>query len=41
MNEEQNQDQILKAQGYAVEIELILRGIFKCDRFGFWRSDKL
>lgn len=35
MSEEQIQNQIMKAQGYAVEIEMILRNIFKCDRFGF------
>lgn len=26
---------MIKAQGYAVEIEMILRSIFKCERFGF------
>ena len=35
MSEEQVQGQLMKAQGYAVEIEMILRNIFKCDRFGF------
>lgn len=35
MSEEQVQGQLMKAQGYAVEIEIILRNIFKCDRFGF------
>lgn len=35
MSEEQIQSQVMKAQGYAVEIEMILRNIFKCDRFGF------
>lgn len=35
MSEEQIQSQLMKAQGYAVEIEMILRNIFKCDRFGF------
>lgn len=35
MSEEQIQNQLMKAQGYAVEIEMILRNIFKCDRFGF------
>ena len=35
MNNEQIQNQLMKAQGYAVEIEMILRNIFKCDRFGF------
>lgn len=35
MSEEQIQSQLMKAQGYAVEIEKILRNIFKCDRFGF------
>ena len=35
MSEEQVQGQLMKAQGYAVEIEMILRYIFKCDRFGF------
>lgn len=32
---EKAQEQMMKAQGYAVEIEMILRNIFKCDRFGF------
>lgn len=32
---EKSQEQMMKAQGYAVEIEMILRNIFKCDRFGF------
>lgn len=31
----QSQEQMIKAQGYAVEIEMILRSIFKCERFGF------
>ena len=31
----QSQEQMLKAQGYAVEIEMILRSIFNCERFGF------
>lgn len=31
----QSQEQMIKAQGYAVEIEIILRNIFKCERFGF------
>lgn len=35
MSKEQVQSQLMKAQGYAVEIEMILRNIFKCDRFGF------
>ncbi len=35
MSEKQIQSQLMKAQGYAVEIEMILRNIFKCDRFGF------
>lgn len=32
---EKAQEQIMKAQGYAVEIEKILCDIFKCERFGF------
>lgn len=32
---EKAQEHMMKAQGYAVEIEMILRNIFKCDRFGF------
>ena len=32
---EKAQEQMMKAQGYAVDIEMILRNIFKCDRFGF------
>lgn len=32
---EKAQEQMMKAQGYAVEIEMILRNIFKCNRFGF------
>lgn len=35
MSKEQVQSQLMKAQGYAVEIEMILRNIFKCERFGF------
>lgn len=35
MSDEQIQNQVIKAQGYAVEIEMILFNIFKCDRFGF------
>lgn len=35
MSEEQVQSQLMKAQSFAVEIEMILRNIFKCDRFGF------
>ena len=35
MSKEQIQSQLMKAQGFAVEIEMILRNIFKCDRFGF------
>lgn len=31
----QAQEQVMKAQSYAVEIEMILRNIFNCDRFGF------
>lgn len=31
----QSQEQVMKAQSYAVEIEMILRNIFNCDRFGF------
>ncbi|MBQ5317934.1 MAG: hypothetical protein J6K17_02430 [Oscillospiraceae bacterium] len=30
-----SKEQVMKSQGYAVEIEMILRNIFKCDRFGF------
>lgn len=35
MSEEQIRSQMMKAQGYAVEIEHILRCIFDCDRYGF------
>ena len=35
MSEEQIQSQMMKAQGYAVDIEHILRRIFDCDRYGF------
>lgn len=31
----QSQEQMMKAQGYAVEIEMLLRSIFKCERLGF------
>ncbi len=32
---EKAQEQMMKAQGYAVEIEMILRSIFKCEQLGF------
>lgn len=35
MSQEQIQSQVMKAQGYAVEIEHILSNIFECERFGF------
>ena len=35
MNEKQVQEQVMKAQGYAVSIEHILSRIFNCERFGF------
>lgn len=35
MSEEQIRAQMMKSQGYAVEIEHILRRIFDCDRYGF------
>ena len=35
MSEKQIQEQVMKAQGFAVEIEHILSNIFECDRFGF------
>ena len=35
LREEQIQSQIMKAQGYAVDIEHVLRRIFDCDRYGF------
>lgn len=31
----QSQEQMAKAQGYAAEIEIILRSIFNCERYGF------
>lgn len=44
MSEKQIQEQVMKAQGFAVEIEHILSNIFECDRFGFGgqvTSDKI
>ena len=35
MSKEQIQEQVMKAQGYAVEIEHSLSSIFECDRYGF------
>lgn len=35
MSQEQIQSQVMKSQGYAVEIEWILRNVFECDRCGF------
>lgn len=35
MSQEQIQEQVMKAQGYAVEIEMILRKVFECDYLGF------
>lgn len=35
MSEEQIHDQVMKAQGFAIEIEHILSNIFECDRYGF------
>ena len=35
MSQEQIQAQVMKAQGFAVEIEHILSNIFECERFGF------
>ena len=35
MSQEQIQAQVMRAQGFAVEIEHILSSIFECDRFGF------
>ena len=35
MSEKQIQEQVMKAQGFAVEIEHILSNIFECERFGF------
>lgn len=35
MSQEQIQEQVVKAQGYAVEIEHILWEIFNCERYGF------
>lgn len=35
MSKEQIQEQVMKAQGYAVEIEHSLSRIFECDRYGF------
>ena len=32
---EKAQEQMMKSQGYAVEIEMILRSIFKCEQLGF------
>ena len=44
MSQEQIQEQVMKAQGYAVEIEHILWKIFECERCGFGgqvTSDKI
>lgn len=35
MFSEKAKQQMMLSQGYAVEIEIILRSIFKCDRLGF------
>lgn len=35
MNQKQIQEQVMRAQGLAGEIEFILRDIFECERFGF------
>ncbi len=35
MNSEKAKEQVMKAQGYAVEIEHSLRRVFECERFGF------
>lgn len=35
MSEKQIQEQVMKAQGYAVDIEHILCNIFECNRYGF------
>lgn len=35
MSQEQIQAQVMRAQGFAVEIEHILSNIFECDRYGF------
>lgn len=44
MSQEQIQEQVMKAQGYAIEIEHILEDIFECERYGFGgqiTSDKI
>lgn len=44
MNQEQIQAQVMRAQGFAVEIEHILSNIFECERYGFGgqvTSDKI
>ncbi len=44
MSQEQIQEQLMKAQGYATEIEHILWDIFNCERYGFGgqvNSDKI
>ena len=35
MSEQHVYDQVMKAQGFAIEIEHILSNIFECDRLGF------
>lgn len=35
MSQEQIQEQVMKAQSFAIEIEHILSNIFECDRYGF------
>lgn len=35
MSEEQIHDQVMKSQGFAIEIDHILSDIFECDRYGF------
>lgn len=35
MSEEQIQAQVMRAQGFAVEIEHVLCNIFECERYGF------
>lgn len=35
MGDKQIQEQVMKAQGYAIDIEYTLRVIFKCDQYGF------
>lgn len=44
MSQEQIQAQVMRAQGFAVEIEHILSNIFECERYGFGgqvTSDKI